>query len=161
MSEADLWGQDIALDNDGQAKVAANGCLILTEEVETGLQDVFLRLFTRLGTLFYDADFGSLISDWFLEESTSQSRAALLGEITMRIEADPCVEPLSVSCRLLSYDANGVVIQAFWRFIDEDQPMNLVLRLDKQVGSLVVEDVNGAPQGIRFGGEEDGPFQKH
>ena len=48
----DLWGQDIALDVDGQAKVAANGELVLTEGVDTGVQDIRLRLFTRLGSLF-------------------------------------------------------------------------------------------------------------
>ena len=47
----DLWGQDIALDDSGQAKVAANGELVLTSGVETGVQDIKLRLFTRLGAL--------------------------------------------------------------------------------------------------------------
>lgn len=63
----DLWGQDIALDESGQAKIAASGELILTDGLETGLQDIRLRLFTRLGTLFYDEDFGSLLHDWILE----------------------------------------------------------------------------------------------
>ena len=43
----DLWGQDIALDDSGQARVAANGELLLTDGVETGVQDIRLRLFTR------------------------------------------------------------------------------------------------------------------
>ena len=60
----DLWGQDIALDDSGQARVAANGELLLTDGVETGVQDIRLRLFTRLGNLFYDREFGSLIHDW-------------------------------------------------------------------------------------------------
>ena len=58
----ELWGQDIALDDNGQARVAANGELVLTDGVETGVQDIKLRLFTRLGSLFYDLDFGSLIA---------------------------------------------------------------------------------------------------
>ena len=48
----DLWGQDIALDDSGQAKVAANGELVLTDGVETGVQDIRTRIFTRLGSLF-------------------------------------------------------------------------------------------------------------
>ena len=39
--------------------------LVLTDGVETGVQDIKLRLIPRLGALFYDLDFGSLISDWF------------------------------------------------------------------------------------------------
>ena len=86
MNQTDLWGQDIALDADGQARVAANGELVLTEGVETGVQDVRLRLFTRLGTLFYDTDFGSLIYDWILEESTPVTRTAFCAEVTMRVD---------------------------------------------------------------------------
>ena len=85
----DLWGRDIALDANGQAKVAANGELVLTDGPETGEQDIRLRLFTRLGTLFYDTEFGSLIHDWILEESTEENRAAFCAEVLMRVEADP------------------------------------------------------------------------
>ena len=65
----DLWGQDIALDDSWQARVAANGELLLTDGVATGVQDIRLRMFTRLGNLFYDREFGSLIHDWILEDS--------------------------------------------------------------------------------------------
>lgn len=41
----DLWGQDISLDESGQARVVANGELVLTQGVETGVQDIKFRLF--------------------------------------------------------------------------------------------------------------------
>lgn len=135
----DLWGQDIALGANGQAKVAANGELVLTDGTDTGLQDIALRLFTYLGTLFYDLDFGSLLPDWYFEESTPLTRATLLSEITSRIEADPRVSVGSVRCKLLGWDEKGVNVQAFWKFIDDDQPYNLVLQLDKNVHELVIE----------------------
>lgn len=137
---SDLWGQDIALDADGQAKIAANGEIILTDGVDTGLQDVALRLFTRLGTLFYDLDFGSLISDWYYEVSTLLTRASFLAEVTMRIEEDPRVAVGSVKCKLLRWDEKSLEVLASWRFIGEDQPFNLVLSLDKTLGSLVISD---------------------
>lgn len=140
MSGEDLWGQDIALDGNGQAKVAANGELVLTDGVDTGVQDIALRLFTYLGTLFYDLDFGSLLPDWYQEESTPVNRAALLGEITMRIEADPRVAIGSVKCKLLAWNEKGVTIDAAWKFIGEDHPLNLILRLDKSVQEIVITD---------------------
>lgn len=136
----DLWGQDIALDDAGQARVAANGELVLTDGVETGVQDIKLRLFTRLGSLFYDLDFGSLISDWFYEDSTATTRAAFLAEVTMRVEADPRVVVGSVRTSLLGWDEKGITVAVQWRFIDEDQPLNLVLRADKSVRKLVIRD---------------------
>ena len=136
----DLWGQDIALDNAGQARVAANGELVLTDGVETGVQDIKLRLFTRLGALFYDLDFGSLISDWFYEDSTATTRAAFLAEVTMRVEEDPRVVVGSVKSRLLAWDERSIAVAVEWRFIDEDQPLNLVLQLDMSVRELVIRD---------------------
>ena len=138
----DLWGQDIALDDSGQAKVAANGELVLTSGVETGVQDIKLRLFTRLGALFYDLDFGSLISDWFYEDSTATTRAAFLAEVTMRVEEDPRVVVGSVKSSYLAWDEKSLTVAVEWRFINEDQPLNLMLQADKSVRELVIKDGN-------------------
>ena len=43
-TDTDLWGQDIALDADMQAQVAANGTLVLTDGVDTGVQQKDLQL---------------------------------------------------------------------------------------------------------------------
>ncbi len=136
----DLWGQDIALNEAGQARVAANGELVLTDGVDTGVQDIRLRLFTRLGGLFYDLDFGSPISDWFYEDSTATTRAAFLAEVTMRVEEDPRVKVGSVKTSLLSWDENSLTVSVSWNFIDTDQPLNLILQADKMVRELVIRD---------------------
>ena len=136
----DFWGQDIALDESGQAKVAANGELVLTSGVETGLQDIKLRLFTRLGALFYDLDFGSLLSDWFYEDSTTTTRAAFLAEVTMRVEEDPRVVVGSVKSFCLAWDENSLTVAVEWRFIGSDHPLNMVLQADKSVRELVIKD---------------------
>ena len=138
----DLWGQDIALDESGQAKIAASGELILTDGVETGLQDIRLRLFTRLGTLFYDEEFGSLVHDWILEESTEATRAAFCSEVVMRVEADPRVALGSVSCSVLLWDERRLTARVRWTFIGEDHPLNLVLRIDKSPQTAVIQDVH-------------------
>ncbi|WP_029434676.1 baseplate assembly protein, partial [Bilophila wadsworthia] len=138
----DLWGQDIALDAAGQAKIAASGELILTDGVETGLQDIRLRLFTRLGTLFYDDEFGSLVHDWILEESTEATRAAFCSEVVMRVEADPRVALGSVSCSVLLWDERRLTAWVRWTFIGEDHPLNLVLQIDKSTQTAVIQDVH-------------------
>lgn len=136
----DLWGQDIALDDEGQAKVAANGELVLTDGVDTGVQDIRLRIFTRLGSLFYDTEFGSLIHDWILEESTASTRAAFESEIIMRVEEDPRVVVGSVRCSVLKWDETSIIARATWRFMDEDTPLNLVLQVNKLTMEMVIED---------------------
>jgi hypothetical protein len=141
----DLWGQDIALDEYGQALVAANGELVLTEGPATGLQDIRLRLFTRLGSLFYDTEFGSLIHDWILEESTEESRAAFCAEVLMRVEEDPRVVPYSVTASVLVWNEKELIVAARWRFIDVDQPYNLVMQMDKATKELIVKDANPDP----------------
>lgn len=141
-STTDLWGQDIALDETGQARVAASGELILTDGVETGVQDIRLRIFTRLGALFYDQEFGSLIHDWILEESTTANRAAFESEIIMRVEEDPRTVVGSVRCSVTAWDAKSITALASWRFIDEDTPLNLVLQVNKETLEMVVQDAN-------------------
>ena len=136
----DLWEQDIALDENDQARVTANGELVLTEGVETGVQDIKLRLVTRLGGLFYDLDFGSLIPDWIYEDSTEISRAAFLAEVTMRVEEDPRVVVGSVKASILTWTEKLLAVAVEWTFISEDHPMNLVLQVDKSVRELVVLD---------------------
>lgn len=137
-----MWGQDIALNAIGQANVAANGELVLTDGVETGVQDIRIRLFTYLGTLFYDKTFGSLLPDWFYEESTLSTRAALCSELVMRTEEDPRVAPGSVSASILKWDDKLIVVRVSWRFIGEDSPLNLVLQVDKSIQELVVRDAS-------------------
>ena len=144
-TNTDLWGQDIALDSAGQALVAANGELVLTDGPETGEQDIRLRLFTRLGSLFYDTEFGSLIHDWILEESTEEDRAAFCLEVLMRVEADPRVVPYSVTTSVLKWDERYLIAAVRWRFIDVDQPFNLVMQLDKDTKELIVKDANPDP----------------
>lgn len=139
---SDLWGQDIALDSSGQARVAANGELVLTDGVDTGVQDIRIRLSTYLGSLFYDTTFGSLLPDWFYEESTEASRAALCSELVMRTEEDPRVMPGSVSASILNWNEKSVRVRVSWRFMDEDSPLNLVLQADKSTRQLVVEDAS-------------------
>lgn len=143
----ELWGNDIALDPSGQALVAANGEFILTDGVDTGLQDIRLRLFTRLGTLFYDVEFGSLIHDWILEESTPENRSAFTAEVTMRVECDPRVVVGSVRTDIMQWDERSLYAVVQWHFIGEDQPQNLVLQADKAIGSLLISDTKPTDAG--------------
>lgn len=121
---------------------------MLTEGVDTGVQDVRLRLFTRLGTLFYDTEFGSLIHDWILEESTTATRAAFCAEVAMRVDTDSRVVTGSVACTILKWDEKTLVARVRWRFIAEDQPLNLVMQYNKITRKLVVEDVKAHPYGL-------------
>lgn len=142
MNNSELWGQDIALYGDNGPKVAANGEFVLTNGAETPLQDIKLRLFTRLGTLFYDKEYGSLIHDFLFEENTAQNRAALLSEIIMRIEKDPRVELGKISAKILSWNEKGVTVSVSFVLIGEDTETNLLLRGDSYSKTLVIEGIN-------------------
>lgn len=137
-----IFGQDVKIDDAGQALVAANGELILTAGVETGVQDVRLRLETPLGELFYDIEFGSLIHEFFLDESTQANRDAFEAEVECRIEEDPRVVLGSVSCSVASWDEKGFTAKAAWEFIDDDHPYNLVISYDNDKKAMVISDVN-------------------
>ena len=137
-----VYGQDIALGADWQPLVAADGSLILTAGVDTGVQDVRLRLFTPLGELFYDIEFGSLVHEWVKAESTAASRAAFCQEVRRRIQVDPRVVVGSAACSILAWDETGVTARATWRFIDETHPFNLILTVEGSMVTAVLDDVN-------------------
>jgi len=139
----DIYGQDIRLDENMQAMVAANGELYLTDGVTTGCQDIKLRLFTPLGGLFYDAEFGSRVHLWVKDENFLSARLAFCGEVMRRIRLDPRVVPGSESCTIQSWDHTGIVAAVSWQFIDVNHPLNLVIQLrgDGDM-EMVVKDIN-------------------
>ena len=124
---SDIWGQDIQLGDDGQAVVAANGELVLTDGTGTGVQDIRLRLLTPLGELFYDVEFGSLLHEWIKEESTSLTRMGFEQEVVKRLELDPRVTIGTAACAVTAWDETGITAVASWTFISETHPENQVL----------------------------------
>lgn len=137
----DIFGQDIKLDESGQALVAANGELLLTDGEETGSQDIRLRLFTPLGNLFYDKEFGSKIHEWIREENTEERRLAFCTEAARRIRLDPRVKSGTTSCEILAWDEQGITARVSWEFITENHVYNLVIQVGADM-EMVISDVN-------------------
>jgi hypothetical protein len=138
----DVFGQDIKLDAAGQAMVAANGELLLTEGAETGVQDIRLRLGQPLGELFYDKEFGALIHYWIKEENTAGNRIAFPAEVERRLQRDPRVLTGSVICKIIRWDEQQLTASVQWTFIDDDHPYNLVIAIDRNKQEMVIKDVN-------------------
>lgn len=138
----DVFGQDIRLDDDFQAMVAANGELVLTAGAETGVQDIRIMLSTPFGTLFYNTEFGSLVHEWVKDENTELSRMALSAEIKRRIEEDPRVVMGSTVCTVDGWDETGITLSVFLEFITVDHPLNLVLTVNNDKVEMVIKDVS-------------------
>lgn len=137
----DIFGQDIKLDANGQAMVAANGELVLTEGAETGVQDIQIMLETPLGSLFYDKDFGSLVHHWKKEENTLSNRMGFEAEVKRRINSDSRVRFGSASCKIRSWDENGIIADATWQFIENNHVYNFVIQTGDSM-EMVMKDVN-------------------
>lgn len=127
----DIYGQDIALDDNYQARIAANGELILTDGVDTGVQDIRLQLWVYLGRLFYDQGAGSLLPDWIREESTQITRLGFEQEVERAVHADPRVKVGTAKCRIIKWDEVGIIASLRWQFIDETHIENFILEVGK------------------------------
>ena len=138
----DIFGQDIKVDERMQVVASANGEAVLTVGPETGVQDIRLRLHQYLGSLFYDRQYGSKLMDWVHDESTQQSRSALVNEVVRRVRQDPRVKHGSVSGRMAAWDETTVQVDVSWEFIDEDHAYNLVVVVDGDKKEMVIKDVN-------------------
>ena len=141
MAIEEIFGQDIKLDGSGQALVAANGELILTQGLETGSQDIRLRLFTPLGTLFYDKEFGSLVHEWIKDENSLSARMAFCAEVTRRVRLAPRVQYGTEACSIRSWSESGITADVSWTFIDDDHVYNLVIETNEDM-EMVISDVN-------------------
>lgn len=139
---SDIFGQDIKVDEKGQAIVAANGELVLTQGVETGVQDVRLRLGTPLEQLFYDIEYGALLHEYYLDELTPARQAEFEAEVEQRIEEDPRVVLGTAGCKVTSSNERGFTAEAYFEFIGEDQPFNLVFDYSNSKRTMVISDVN-------------------
>ena len=141
---AHLFGADIAVGNNFQASVAANGELVLVEGCECAVQMVALRLFVLLGNLFYDVDFGSLLLMWIREESTPTTRAALCVEVETRVNIDPHVQPGTARCTVQGWNHEGVDLALEFTLVEEPHPQLLMLRVAEHNGTLVMEILKNA-----------------
>lgn len=141
VSAYDLFGQDIALDSDWQPVVLADGTLQLCSGTATANQDIALRLYTVLGTLFYDVAFGSLVMMFVRDESTALTRAALCAEVERRINEDPAVKVGSATCTVRKWDETQVQLGASFTLITETHPENMVFSIDVSTMTLRVKDL--------------------
>lgn len=142
----DIFGQDIALDDDMQPLIAANGELILTSGPDTGVQDIKLRITTYIGMLFYDKDYGSTARDWVMDESTETNRIGFAAEIKRCVHEDPRVQPSTVTSAVTFWDETSILCEVSWNFINEDHAYNLVIEVDRSKKEMVIKDVN--PQAL-------------
>lgn len=136
-----LFGQDIALDTDMQARVAANGELILMDGPDTGVQDIWLAIYTYIGTLFYDTGFGGRIPDWFKEENTTANRLGFMAEVKRILRTDPRVQQGTERCTITTWDNIGITAEATWQWIGDDHPYNIVFRATAEDATLQLKQV--------------------
>lgn len=133
-----IYGTDIKITPDMEISTSANGEIMFVDETDTVEQDIFLRLSTYYGSLFYDSEYGSYLYDFIKEEDSEDTRFALLDETERRTEADPRVVLGSVEASVLSWDLETIKISVSFRLIDTDNIFNLILALDKKSDSMVL-----------------------
>lgn len=142
---SNIFGQDIKLDESWQACVSASGELILTEDgPETGVQDIMLKLYTYLGSLWYDTEEGSTVLDWIKDENTEANRMAFVAEVRRTLRTDPRVAIGTEECTIESWDVSGIQAVVSWEFINENHKYNLVIHVDAETSkiNMVVQDAN-------------------
>jgi phage baseplate assembly protein W len=137
----ELYGQDIRLDANGQAIIAANGQLALTSEAGAAIQDIGLSLTWPLGCLFFDIEFGSELYKFVHDENTALNRAAMLSEVRRCVYYDPRVVWGSVSAEIISWDEREIVISLQGELTKESNPFNMVFSVGSDQ-SIIIKDIN-------------------
>ncbi len=138
----DTFGQDILLDENGQAAVAANGELVWCGGEAAAVQDIRLRVLTMLGGLFYDRHFGSAIPNYIFADGTKANRLSLQAELKRRVEMDSRVMGGTVASVIRSWDERGITLDIGWRFKGESDPQNISLTFTRSGQNHLMEDIS-------------------
>ncbi len=120
----DIFGSDIYMDADFKPSILNNGELRLVTGVETILQDIRLRLITLKGTLFYDSTYGSELPLFMQDDEVDNT--SISSEVARSLEADPRVEPYSVST-VIEKNMDEISIIVNFQLIGDDTPHNITL----------------------------------
>lgn len=127
----DFFGSDIKLNGDGDVIVAANGELVLTNNIDTLHQDIRLRLTTGLGTLFYDSSYGSNLPLFINDDE--EDTTSIEAEIIRSVEKDPRIEPYSVTAKVTGQTTDGVTVSLSWQCIGIDSVLNEVIAIKRNI----------------------------
>lgn len=142
----DIYGQDILLDEYLQPMVTATGEQLLTEGVQTVVQQIKLRLAipideaTETG-MFYKSDFGSQLYNYFREEDTPDNRNAIIAETISTINKDSRVNPNQTYAYVSETTDGSIQIEVQFEILNEESPFNLVIQSDSDLG-LLIKDRN-------------------
>ena len=139
---ADIYGQDILLDEKMQPKIAANGEALLTDGPQSVVQDIRLHLWIGREGLFFDTSWRAYVLDFIKDENPAANRMALCAEVARRIHDDQRVVPGSASCTVIVWDHTGISLAAEFMLIGEDHPFNLVVEAGGDKTEMVIKDVN-------------------
>lgn len=120
----DIFGSDIYMDDDFKPSILNNGELRLVTGTETILQDIRLRLITLKGTLFYDTTYGSDVPLFINDDEIDNT--SISSEVTRSLEADPRVEPYSVST-VIERNMDEISIVVSFQLIGNDTPYNITI----------------------------------
>lgn len=137
----EIYGQDILLGENMQAVTAATGEVVVSDGIQTALQDIKLRIFAPLGSLFYDKGFGSRLIEFVKDENSLANRLAVITEVKGCVNMEPRVAPGKTQCKIISWDHAGIVCEASFELIDETHPFNLIIEINSDM-EIVIKDVN-------------------
>lgn len=130
-----IYGADIAYVNN-ELQLVTNGDVMLVHDEDTVIQDIFLRLSTPYGSLFYDKSFGSYLYQFIKEEDLQAVRFALCDEVARRIEDDPRVALGSAHAFIASYTDSSLTLKLSFSLRTTDTYYNLILSLDKHTEEM-------------------------
>jgi len=118
------FGTDIKIDNNFYPLVANNGELITISSIDTALQDIYLLLVTKKGSLFYDKEFGSdlpdiINNDELIEDDIENSVISAL-ETDIRIDLNTIKVKATQDVGILRLDIS-------FNLLADDTPYNILI----------------------------------
>lgn len=121
----EIYGVDISWEDDYELLPA--GDIETTKGVSCVIQDIVNELSTPKGSLFYDSEYGVDIWKYLHEENTLLNRLGITQEVKKVLKNNSRIKPATIQVGVLNWDLEKINLEAEFKLIAEDNPVNLVL----------------------------------
>ena len=133
---------DIAVNEDGNFKLAPDGDAALIRDRDVILQDVKNEIMTYLGGMPWHPDYGGKLQHFLKDEGSTVNRKATLRELVAVTNNHPNVEAGSIMADIVKWENDTIKFELIFKYnLDEnsESTASLVIIID-QLGVRVYEN---------------------
>ena len=134
-----LHDTDIRLSDHWQLTQAADGDAPLCSELDCLYQNIVLEALTQPGDLFYDAEWGWGLYEFFQSEFDELTQLEITQRVRSKLGRREVILPESIAVTL-DLQNDNLIVRTFFQFAEENEPRQLNIVVDSVSVEVISND---------------------